>query len=139
MSTTCCFLRGRIEGLKIAVADGRCITNRDPNSFTEEMRIKIAETKRLNTLLNSEKVTLKPSGYLEYTRGENKGKTQHRVVMEKHLGRKLGGNEYVHHINHIKTDNRLENLEVMDKCLHSSLHAKVNYLTRTRLADGRFA
>lgn len=48
----------------------------------------------------------------------------HRVLMENHLGRLLSRGEVVHHLNHDKKDNRIENLEVMTAAEHSREHAK---------------
>lgn len=47
----------------------------------------------------------------------------HRAIVENHLGRLLNTNEVVHHKNENKKDNRIENLEIMEKEDHARLHA----------------
>lgn len=53
---------------------------------------------------------------------DGKQHLEHRYIMERYLGRKLQTQEYVHHINGNKKDNRLENLTVMSAQEHNDLH-----------------
>lgn len=83
--------------------------------------------------------TYSENGYLvEYQNGYNKkgNVKQHRRIIEEVIGRKLLSNEVVHHKNGIKIDNRIENLEVMKRSEHSSMHRKAEKAAGKHLFGG---
>lgn len=90
-----------------------------PDSIERMRRVKFGGVMRL---------VLK-SGYVAiYTPGHPKAGNgrvlEHVIVMERSLGRFLQPGEVVHHINRDRSDNRLENLQLMGAKEHALLHAR---------------
>lgn len=65
------------------------------------------------------------SGYIAISSKSKEGyrKREHQIVMEHFLGRPLQKNEVVHHIDGDKTNNRINNLALMDVSAHARLHS----------------
>ncbi len=91
------------------------------------------------------KMRLTKDGYLRSYAGRHpyaNGRKEihvHVMLMELKICRALMRNECVHHKNGIKTDNRLENLELMLHKEHSREHSTKISKERLRNANGRYA
>lgn len=121
-------LRTHKEAQKLASKNGKLSHMKGKKRiFTDEWRKNMSISKLKYADKHAKGVSLKPNGYYEYTRGENKGRLVHVCLMEKEIGRRLFYNECVHHINHIKTDNRLCNLQLMKRSEHAKIHAIENH------------
>lgn len=131
-------LRTRADGLRIASAQGKLSTLAgSTRRFSDEWRANISKSARLRGE-SSAGTSLKPSGYVEITRGPNKGRLQHVVVMEVLIGRPLAPHECVHHKDENRSNNDPSNLELLTRSEHSRLHATQAAIYRKRKHNGQF-
>jgi len=54
-----------------------------------------------------------PDPFYSMAKGSSRYIAEHRLIMAQHLGRLLKTTEIVHHINGVRADNRIENLEII--------------------------
>jgi len=126
-------LRSRSEGVRLAADSGRLGSGfrGKTREFSKSHRKAISRHRQKWGEENAKGVSIKPNGYAEYTRGQNKGRAVHVVIMEERLGRSLRGDECVHHIDGNKTNNDHDNLALVTRSGHTRLHRR-----EQRLAQG---
>lgn len=83
----------------------------------------------------------KHKGYIYLYAPEHPNPTQgkyikrSRLTIENHIGRYLKSTEQIHHINGIKDDDRIENLQIVTLSEHNSIHYKDK---SKNMCNGRF-
>lgn len=120
----CGLLRSRAEAVRLARDQGRLGSgNRGKTRvFTEDWKRNLSASLCASKGKTAAGVSLKPSGYIEITRGEHKSRSEHVVVMEAHIGRRLNKDEVVHHIDRNRSNNDLSNLQLMTRSEHTRMH-----------------
>jgi len=128
-------LRSTADGIRLARDKGKLGggLRGKQRIFTSEWKNNISKGKKGKGKGSSLK-----QGYVVFTMGENKGRSEHVVLMEGKIKRKLFSNECVHHINGVRDDNRMENLELMTRSEHARHHATENNETRERDSKGQY-
>ena len=129
-------LRGRSEAVRLAGKQGKLGggTRGKSRKFTDKWKANISKAKKGK----GNGTSIKKSGYIVMTMGENKDRGQHIVFMEQMIGRPLAPGECVHHKDHDKSNNAPDNLVLLTLSEHSRLHAIENLPNRTRDNLGRF-
>ncbi len=125
-------LRTRTEGIRKAADRGRLGSGMRGKTrvFSDAHKAAISEGKIAAADNYAVGTSLKSSGYVEYTRGENKGRSVHVVAMEERLGRHLLPDEIVHHIDGNRQNNDDNNLSLMTRSAHTRLHRREEKLAK---------
>ena len=133
-------LRSRAEGVRIAASKGKLGSGLRGKKrvFSAAHKARIAESRLRHSAMFARGVSVSSGGYFVITRGEHKGRSEHRVIIEHKIGRRLRTDEHVHHIDGNKQNNAPSNLRVMTGSDHMRIHATESAPTRERDNHGRF-
>lgn len=122
-------LRSRADGIRLAASQGKLGSGwrGKTRSFSKAHVESMTKSARARGARDAAGVSIKPNGYMEITRGKDKGRSLHRVIAEQIIGRPLRPDEVVHHKDHNRSNNDPSNLQVMMRAEHTSLHRKGNH------------
>lgn len=111
-------VRSRSDAVKLFCENNPCEWKRN---LSDDRKRKIVEARAKFLETHPRKRSLTDRGYIRIKLNGRKV-LEHVLVMEQHIGRRLGPDECVHHINGNHSDNRLDNLQLMTKSEHARLH-----------------
>lgn len=125
-------LRSREDGVRGAAAKGKLgsLKGRKRKPFPQTWKDNIKAERLAWGEKHAKGFSQKPSGYIEHTRGPNKGKSEHVTAMEERLGRKLLPDEIVHHIDGNKQNNAPNNLALMTRSGHMRHHKMIERISK---------
>lgn len=132
-------IRTRAEGVRLAALQGKIGAKSKGKSrtFTSEWKENIRKARLKHGEEHAKGTRTTSQGYQEFTRGPSKGRRIHVVLIEETIGRSLRSDECVHHLNGNRSDNRIENLQLMSTSHHARLHRSSEPF-RSRDEKGRF-
>lgn len=136
-------LLSRAEGVKRAQQQGKLGVGLrgKKRTFTEDHKKAIQAGRSKWGEQNAVGYSAKANGYVEITRGENKFRSVHVVIMENRIGRRLRKDETVHHIDGDRSNNDENNLALITRSGHARLHRIQDAMAgkfRERDENGRF-
>lgn len=134
-------LRSRKESTQLAAQKGRMSHPGRRGPLSDEAKQNISKGRLIWSKENARGSRITQNGYIEYTKGEHKGRSEHVIKMENRLGRRLKVDECVHHIDGDRKNNCENNLALMTRSGHTRLHRREDALAgrnRSRNANGQF-
>lgn len=116
-------LRSRSESISLVKHKLSAVHKGKKRVFTEEWKSHISEGRKRYWDKRAKGYDIH-NGYVRLSRGSDCGKLEHVAIMEQTIGRRIRKDEVVHHINGNRSDNRIENLQLMTRSEHCRIHTQ---------------